>query len=522
MPNHRENKEFKPLLFDTTLRNPERIKEFLSVLEKYDSIIPTNPVINLIVKDIINHKLYKTTYITNHYRYNNIFNNESKSFSDEELEDIIKNSPQNHQEGGFDKGWPSRFFTWFKFIRALGLVYFDVDKPIKISKTGKMLIKSYKDDNPFLENAVFRNAMSRFHRSSPYIMAANENSPFPLLVATILLLKKHTNNKQAGIYRFEIPYFLCWKDNNAESLAFYILNERQKLGLTPSDESIYDNCKKILGIDSSKEKLYKLSNIIYEMPDEYIRKMRLTGMITLRGAGNYLDINSDYLKEAEYIANNYLEFKHFDTEEEYSAYAGEWDEILGKYDYPIDNNHDKKVEKFLYQVSLYSEDIIRKEFLILSNRNGKSNHPLFRLLDKPTRLEFLTALLIKKVYPHVDVFPNYPIDDDGVPTTTAGGNQADIICKDDDIEINIEVTMITSNQQNIRETPSIISHLQETLRHCSNAFSIFVAPVIHHHTAIYLKTSAIALGDFSLKFVLNSIVQFDENTRKNKSLKDFN
>jgi len=521
MPNHRSTKDFKPLLFDTTLRNPERIKEFLSVLKHYESLVPKNVVINMIVKDIINHKLYKPTYLKNNATYNQIFEDESKTFTDKQLEEIVKNSPQNHQEGGFDKGWPSRFFTWFKFIRTLGFVYFDIDKPIRISKTGNMLIKAYEENNQFLENAVFRNAMSRFHRSSPYIMAANENRPFPLLVATILKLKEITENDQMGIYRFEIPYFLCWKDSNVDELAQYILDQREKLGLSPSDESIYDNCKLILGIDSSRERLYKLSNILNEMPDEYIRKMRLTGMITLRGAGRYLDINSQYMTEAKHIRDNYLEFKTFSSEEEYSTYAGGWDDVLGKYETPTEIDFDDKIAKFLHQVSLYSEDVIRKEFLILSNKNGKSNHPLFRLLDKPTRLEFLTALLIKKVYPNVDVFPNYPIDDEGVPTTTAGGNQADINCRDNGVDINVEVTMLTSTQQNIRESPSVISHLQETKRYSSKAFSIFIAPIIHQQTNIYISMSPIGLGDPSLRFVLNTIVDFNNNTKSFKTLADF-
>ena len=41
--------EYKPLLFTTTLRNPERIKNFLEVLARYEGEILTNEVINKIV-----------------------------------------------------------------------------------------------------------------------------------------------------------------------------------------------------------------------------------------------------------------------------------------------------------------------------------------------------------------------------------------------------------------------------------------------------------------------------------------
>lgn len=45
--------EYKPLLFTTTLRNPERIKSFLSIIAKYDKEILTNKLIDKIVFDLV-------------------------------------------------------------------------------------------------------------------------------------------------------------------------------------------------------------------------------------------------------------------------------------------------------------------------------------------------------------------------------------------------------------------------------------------------------------------------------------
>jgi hypothetical protein len=36
--------EYKPLLFTTTMRNPERLKNFLTVLAEYDGKILTNEI----------------------------------------------------------------------------------------------------------------------------------------------------------------------------------------------------------------------------------------------------------------------------------------------------------------------------------------------------------------------------------------------------------------------------------------------------------------------------------------------
>lgn len=51
-----------------------------------------------------------------------------------------------------------------------------------------------------------------------------------------------------------------------------------------------------------------------------------------------------------------------------------------------------------------------------------SSHNILRFIAAPARLEFLTALAIKSKLPAVEVIPNYPCDDEGLPTSTAGGD----------------------------------------------------------------------------------------------------
>lgn len=126
--------EYKPLLFTTTVRNPERIKDFIKVIANYNNKILTNEVIMKIVKDMIAGKYYYTMYEKNNSDLNAIYRDVNAIFSDEQLDEIIKNSPQHHKEAGFDKGWPSRFDTWYKFIKELGFIYYEMNKPIEISR----------------------------------------------------------------------------------------------------------------------------------------------------------------------------------------------------------------------------------------------------------------------------------------------------------------------------------------------------------------------------------------------------
>ena len=167
--------EYKPLLFTTTVRNPERIKDFIKVIANYNNKILTNEVIMKIVKDMIGGKYYYTMYEKNTPELNAIYMDLDEKFSDEQLEEIISNSPQNHKEAGFDKGWPSRFDTWYKFIKELGFVYYEMGKPIEISETGNLLLTAELNENPELEEQAFLNALVKYQRNNWYDTESKSN-----------------------------------------------------------------------------------------------------------------------------------------------------------------------------------------------------------------------------------------------------------------------------------------------------------------------------------------------------------
>jgi len=45
-----------------------------------------------------------------------------------------------------------------------------------------------------------------------------------------------------------------------------------------------------------------------------------------------------------------------------------------------------------------------------------SKDDLLKYLANPVRLEFLTSLAVKSRFPNVKVIPNYPCDDEWIPT----------------------------------------------------------------------------------------------------------
>src|SRR3990167_8086769 len=130
--------EYKPLLFTTTMRNPERLKDFLTVLSEYDGEILTNGIIDKVAKILI------------------------------------------------QKGWPSRFDTWFKIAKELGFIWYWPNEEIKFSESGKMLLDKEKPENELM---VFANAFAKYQRQNPFRRVLNKNVPLILLIQTIKLLE---------------------------------------------------------------------------------------------------------------------------------------------------------------------------------------------------------------------------------------------------------------------------------------------------------------------------------------------
>ena len=177
--------ELKPLLFSTTVRNPERIKDYVKIISNYQGKVLNNDIIMKIIADIIKNKLYYTQkYEQKNKQLWEIYNSD-KEFSDEQVQDIIINSPQEHKEAGFDKGWPSRFDTIFKIIKEFGFIYYEINKPIEISQTGQLLINSIVNSNPELEEQAFLNSLVKYQRVNPFRKVLNENAPFTLLLKVL-------------------------------------------------------------------------------------------------------------------------------------------------------------------------------------------------------------------------------------------------------------------------------------------------------------------------------------------------
>lgn len=510
MPRERDA-EYKPLSFSTTMRNPSRIADFLKCILPYEGQTLTNEIIMSVATSLIKKKLYKPMYIGRTPRLKSILN-EEREFSDSEVNEIIQNSPQNHKEAGFDKGWPSRFDTWYKLPMEFGFLYYEMNSPIEISATGHMLIDAHNEtpvNDEKIKN-VFLNSLMKYQTNNPFRKNANDNSPLVLLLQVIKLLKDDSEENDAGVFRSELSLIICWPNRDAQALYEKIKELRRQYRFTYGDEVVYEICLELLGATEEQKNRFKINQITGEAVDEFIRKMRITGIVSLRGNGRFIDFNTFEMDKIDYILSNYAIYDNFNNKKDFFEYIGSIDTNIVSITQNVDENivADVRISTLNRWATEYSKEDIANELNIIS-RNGESRNEVLRLIDKPTRLEFLTSIALKQNFADLNVQPNYHIDDEGLPTFTASGGMADIECYDTDCNSLVEVTLMCARNQATNEMPAITRHLQEAIAKSPNitVFSMLVAPSIHADTRYMAGYSKFQYGVDILTF---TIIEFIE------------
>lgn len=479
--------EYKILSFSTTMRNPQRIAKFLKALLPFENRILTHEIIMQVVAYLIENKIYIPNYASREFR--SIVDSD-ENFNPQQVQEIIENSPQNHKEAGFDRGWDSRFDTWYKLSMEFGFCYYAMGEELLVSNTGHLLIDAINEipNNETKITNIFLNCMMKYQSNNPFRRVLNNNVPLLLLLNTMFILRERIGDSK--IYKDELSFFLCWKDSNAQNLAQKILEFRERYPqFTYSSEIIYEECLHIL--ETANTRRFKKSQICGESIDEYIRKMRITGIISLRGNGRFLDFNTFEMPKIEYVIDKYSKFDIFANKQDYFEYMGQIDSHILELQ---ENVEIQTKERLKYEVlaqfaQRYSKEQIYKELKILESKKAKSEDEIFKFIPEPTRFEFLSAIALKQSFENLEVLPNYSIDDEGLPRNHASGNQADIICIDENSQSIVEVSLICGRTQLNNELLPITRHLKEMIQYSNSKsnFAIFVAPKIFEDSNRYVK-----------------------------------
>ena len=463
--------KYKPLLFTTTVRNPQRIKNFLRILKKYDGYKLNDQLAEKIVSEIIQKGLYKPKNMNSKVKSKI---KAGEPLTAEEVEEVMRDNPQKHKEAGFSSGWPSRFDTLFKITKILGFVFYKPSEKIKFSKIGLKLADNHAYE---IEQQAFVNAFVKYQRNNPFLKVKNENIPLILLLKVIKKLNSDKDFNKTGISKLELPLIIYWKDQDSHKLYKRLKELRKSYRFAPSSEVIMGICRDEIMEGNDIQR--KDKSIMVDYVDEFIRKMRLTGLISLRGGGRFIDINKKEQTKVNYIIKTYSKYKKYNTEKSYFNYISSVDNkffSISPKSTPI-QEREKSLEKWL---KVYPWEKIKIEMLNLAKKIPSSDG-IFKYIYEPIRLEFLTALAVKSQIPDARVIPNYPIDDEGLPTSTASGtgNKGDIECFEGLNGILVEVTMSGGPTQTRVEVWPISRHLEEFEKKVDNdAMCYFIAPSI--------------------------------------------
>lgn len=525
----------KPISFNTTLRNPERIPQFLSLLLQYEGQRMTDEVALELEAKIIIHKIFVPTLNTlGTYEpsYSGKFIFEAKdtssdapekvrkyfkewegsepgAFSLEKMKYLLENTITKHKEAGWNGGWESRLQTQYVFLNELGLCFVKKGEIVKLSENGKLMIQEYVngypksdsiDRNP--ELSAFLIAFAKYQVNNPFRKNTIKVNFFPLVLNVIDYL--HTNYERPGISVQDLAFVIAWSNNDYKVLAEYIYSFRKAFGYNKvSNELLYEYAMNLLdeSTDMSlqratdefikgKKNDYKFTKVTRETPDEVVRKLRLTMLISLRGAGRFIDINKLELEKVQYIQETYSQNKDFLNELDYFEYMGSIDEnLLFK---AVDDAEEDLETKELV-ITEWAKQLDWKSIeveMLKSEGSGRSENNVLKYIPGPTRLEFLCAIAIKKALPALKVVANYKADDNGIPFGHASGNingaiGSDIDVYEDNVHATLEPTLSNARSFQIEhELPSIRTHLLDSAKVDREGggfdewFSLFIAPKI--------------------------------------------
>lgn len=486
MPRQR-SPEYKPLYFSTTLRNPERMRGFLEALKPFDGQILTDELTVDIEGELIRRGLYKPLRVSAAVK---TAWQDGVELSNAQVQEVIDDNPQDHKEAGFSHGWPSRFQTHFGLIRTFGFVWYQIGEPIEFSELGNLYIEkdsSANDGYRYDDELAFLSSFVNYQRRNPFIRVKNDNKPLILLIKTIQYLEATPGNSTPGISRQELPFFNAWPNADHVGLANFILAFRNDHGLNPSSETVYEACESILG---GWHAVPKLGTITKDQPDDILRKFRLTGLISLRGHGRFVSLNSEKSELISYVLETHSEIHDFSSEREYWNFVAQVDRKL--IDLALESSErfqapELRDARLADWVTHYGLDSIRHELKLLA-KNRASSDELLRLIPEPLRLEFLSSMLLKGSERSSTVVGNYKSDDQGVPISTAPGGKVDIeVHRPGDEVLLLEVTMITGRAQVTTEMVPISRHYSDFQGKHATVSMKFIAPRIHDDAARYAR-----------------------------------
>ena len=512
----------KPWSISTTVRNPERLRDFLKVLKQLEGedFTKENQIKYQIL--LIKERLYKPNNIPQKYQ---------KYYDNPTLE--IPFSVAKHIfEYQHYKDPPMRGRQSVNPLNKLGFaIVREGYGPIKITQLGNLFLKGDYDIG-----FIFFKSLLKLQFPNPWSKDFSEKHGFNIapFIATLRLLRNlNKKSKVKGLSRDEFCLFIPTLIN-AEHIHEQIKNilaYRKISGKVNKRKFVVKFAEEFYGISNIIEK--KINNL-FDYGDNTMRYFRLTRYFKIEtdplGYHWRIDLEPSRMAEIEQLLSIYdgTAFK-FEDISEYLSYISDITKPILPWE-KIDNL--KNIALNLHELIV---KIIKKEKIILSKERIEILNIDVNTLDKPSLERHISELrnlhrklklyikkrqllgnvkkineiinilenqkLLRKIEPEAFekiltealkiindellIKPNYPMDDEGEPLTHAPGNKPDIECYYETFKAICEVTLNTSNLQWVQEGQPVMRHLRDFEKvngFEDNIYCVFVAPKIHRDT----------------------------------------
>lgn len=517
----------KPWSITTTLRNPERLRGFLDVLQQLEGEEWT----------LENQKKYQILLIQNRkYGYGSpqfynglpadkisLIDDSSRDISFAEAKEIFE---MKSYEDPAMRGRQS-----INPLKKIGLVVIK-DSKVVITSLGRLFL-----EEDFDLGEIFFRSFLKWQIPNPVSNDYPDSGNYDIkpFIGTLHLINAVNQkeialgNKPKGISKKEFslfaPTLTNFQDINAYAEKIISLRGTLKGKTKQEQKDIFDSYKfsfasEFLDTDNQPD-ITRLLNNLQDYGDNAVRYFRLTRYIYIRGGGFYIDLEPRRSIEIESL----LEFdnsqsKSFESSDEYLEYISDiaqprlpWEtrdkyiaiieQLVGeivRYENDLNKAHTSiKDYQSLSEVELkkYIPELRAYRRLLQDETDHKKSQAIeqvesyiqdleniFDSDDRPILLEKLSALGLHALNDALRIQPNYPVGDDNEPTFTAPANTPDIECFYEHFNAICEVTMLTGRDQWYNEGQPVMRHLRdfENEHEDKQSYCLFIAPALHRDT----------------------------------------
>lgn len=224
------------------------------------------------------------------------------------------------------------------------------------------------------------------------------------------------------------------------------------------------------------------------------RFIELSEVIIFENENIYLDeLVKLYFEELFNNKNDYNELLKLEFDKNYffnkikRKYKLKKDENLREYIKKIKLQNRKKIFDILVK-NKFSNDNLIKLFENIKKREDKAILSYAEWeADIPTIFEYLVGISFYKLTKTIDLdFLNMNLNASMLPIRFASGNKADIVFKFDKIDMIIEVTLTTNENQRRMELEPVIRHIGKYNLQ-KKAFGIFIAPYLDPNVLVVFR-----------------------------------